>query len=154
LPTLRDAYGDLIDQNFNFIGGEEDDGYATTRILDTKAPRITQHTPSGDLAGTIDHVDVWFIEAIDTTTFTTDDVTIVKPDGTTVAATGVQTVGLNRFRIDFAGQTLTGVYHVKVGPTFTDLAGNLLDQNRDGQFGQPDDVYDATVNLVPVDLGL
>ena len=87
-------------------------------------------------------------------TFTTGDITIVKPDGTTVAATGIQNVGLNRFRISFPAQTLVGIYHVKIGPSVTDLAGNGLDENGNGIGGEPTDVYDGTFNLVQVDLGL
>src|SRR5262249_2407341 len=102
----------------------------------------------------VDHVDVWFSETIDTTTFTTGDITIVKPNGQTVAATGIQNVGLNRFRISFPAQTLVGVYHVKIGPAVTDLAGNGLDENGNGTGGEPTDVYDGTFNLVNVDLGL
>ena len=36
----------------------------------------------------------------------------------------------------------------------TDLAGNFLDQNGNGIAGEPTDVYDASFNIVPVDLGL
>jgi hypothetical protein len=155
LPTLLDAEGFPLDQNGNGIPGEPDDGYSFDLTVDTVAPHVTNQAPAGDIAGTIDHVDVWFCETIDTTTFTTDDVNIVKPDGTTVVAASIQNVGLNEFQITFPAQTLVGTYHIKVGPNFTDLAGNLLDQDRDGIFGEPvDDVYDATFNLVPVDLGL
>ena len=80
--------------------------------------------------------------------------TVVKPNGDTVAATSIQNVGLNRFRISFPGQTLVGLYHVKIGPNIADLAGNVLDQNGNGMAGEATDVYDATVNLVQVDLGL
>ncbi len=79
----------------------------------------------------------------------------MKPNGQTVAASGIQEVGLNRFRISFPGQTLVGTYHVKVGPNIADLAGNVLDQDRDGSQGEPsENVYDASFNLVEVDLGL
>ena len=122
--------------------------------VDTVPPYVSHQDPAGDVAGTIDHVDVWFSEAIDTTTFTTGDVTIVKPDGTTVAATGLQNVGLNEFQINFPAQTLVGTYHVKIGPSVTDLAGNGLEEDGDGIGGEATDVYDGTFNLVNVDLGL
>ena len=87
---------------------------------------------------------------------TTSDITIIKPDSQTVAATSLQGVGFNRFRISFPAQTLVGTDQVNVGPDVRDLAGNLLDQDRDGIQGETngDDVYDARLNLVPVDLGL
>jgi hypothetical protein len=84
----------------------DEDSYQFTLILDTVPPRITNHTPAGDITGTIDHVDVWFSERL---------------------------------------------YHLEIGPDVTDLAGNTLDQDRDGVFGeQDDDVYDATFNYVAV----
>ena len=153
--ALKDAQGFPLDQNANGIPGEPlADDYSFTLTVDTVPPHVTHQDPAGDVAGTIDHVDVWFSETIDTTTFTTGDVTIVKPDGTTVAATGIQNVGLNRFRISFPAQTLVGVYHVKIGPNVTDLAGNGLDENGNGIGGEPADVYDGTFNLVQVNLGL
>ncbi len=154
LPTLLDAEGFEIDQNANGIPGETDDAYSFTLIVDTVPPHVSYQDPAGDLAGTISSVDVWFSEAIDTTTFTTGDASIVRPDGTTMLATGIQNVGLNEFQITFPAQTLLGTYHVKIDPSVTDLAGNGLDEDGDGIGGEPTDVYDRTFNLVNVDLGL
>src|SRR5262249_25774754 len=54
-----------------------------------------------------------------------------------------------------APQTLVGTYHIKIGPDIRDLAGNLLNQDGDGSFGESvEDVYNARFNLVVVDLGL
>jgi RHS repeat-associated protein len=155
LPSIRDTAGFPLDQNGNGTPGESDDGYSFDLTIDTVPPRLTQHTPSGDIAGTIDHVDVWFSEAIDTTTFTTSDIAIIKPNGQTIVANSIQNVGFNRYRLSFAAQTLVGTYHVRIGPDVRDFAGNLLDQNRDGIAGDPiEDVYDASFNIIPVDLGL
>ena len=126
-----------------------------TRPARSAPPRITNHAPAGDIAGTVSSIDVWFSEKIDKTTFTAADVAIVKPDGQTVAATGIQEVGLNRFRAAFQRQTAAGSLPRKIGPNIADLAGNVLDQDRDGNQGEPsEDVYDAWFNLVQVDLGL
>ncbi len=156
LPTIKDTDGFFLDQDADSIPGEPlDDVYSFDLTVDTVAPRITQQTPAGDLAGTISSVDVWFSEPIDTTTFTTSDIIVTRPDSQAAAVTGLTEVGLNRFRITFAPQTLLGTYHVRIGPDVRDLAGNQLDQDRDGTFGEPvQDVYDAAFNLVPVDLGL
>ena len=43
---------------------------------------------------------------------------------------------------------------MRVGPDITDLAGNPLDQDGNGTAGEPTDIYDATFNLVDVDLQL
>ena len=107
--ALKDTQGFPLDQNANGVPGEPlADDYSFTLVVDTIPPYVSHQDPAGDVAGTIDHVDVWFSEAIDTTTFTTGDITIVKPDGDTVAATGIQNIGLNEFQISFPAQTLVG----------------------------------------------
>jgi hypothetical protein len=154
LPALQSVEGYYLDQNGNGITNEPDDTFTWSLNLDSIPPYVSHQDPAGDVAGTISSVNVWFSEAIDPATFTTADVTIVKPDGTNVAATGIQNVGLNEFRISFPAQTLVGTYHVKIGPNVTDLAGNGLDENGNGVGGEASDVYDGTFNLVNVDLGL
>jgi len=153
-PTVKDVEGFPLDQNFNGIPGEQEDAYTFDLVVDTVPPRIVSHTPAGDVAGTISSVDVIFSEAIDKTTFTTGNVVITRPNGQTLAVSGITEVGFNRFRVSFPAQTLVGTYHVSVGPDIRDRAGNKLDQNRNGIFGEATDVYDAAFNLVPVDLGL
>jgi RHS repeat-associated protein len=151
--AVKDIQGFVLDQNANGIPGEPiDDDYSFTLTVDTIPPNVSHQDPAGDVAGTISSADIWFSEPIDASTFRTSDITIVKPNGSTIAATGIQNVGLNRYRISFSSQTLVGVYHVKIGPNVTDLAGNRLDQNGDGVGGEPADVYDGTFNLVNVDL--
>jgi YD repeat-containing protein len=155
LPTFSDTDGFSLDENRNRMPGEPEDAFTWSAVVDVVPPRITNHSPSGDLAGTIASVDIWLSERIDKTTFSTSDVAITKPGGSKVIASSIQEVGLNRFRINFPAQTVLGIYQVKIGPNVADLAGNLLDQDRDGNIGEgAGDVYDATFNLVPVDLGL
>jgi RHS repeat-associated protein len=153
-PTISDVEGFNLDQDADGIAGEAEDIYSFTLLLDTVGPRPTVHSPAGDVTGTVDHVDVWFSEAIDTSTFTTGDIFIRQPDGQRRSVTSIQEVGFNRFRIGFAPLTQTGVYQVSVGPDVRDLAGNALDIDRDGNFGEGDDVYEAGLNFVPVDLQL
>ena len=104
LPSLLDSEGSPLDQDADGTPGEAEDAYTFSLIVDTKSPRITNHTPDGDVAGTIDHVDIWFSETIDTRTFSTGDIRIAKPNGNTLAATGIQNIGLNRYRIGFPVQ--------------------------------------------------
>ncbi|MBE0540564.1 MAG: Ig-like domain-containing protein, partial [Verrucomicrobia bacterium] len=149
LPTLLDIEGFPLDQNANGIPGEPDDAFAFTLVLDTVAPRITQHTPNGDIAGTITNVDLFFSEAIDKTTFAPADITILNPTNGVVAVGSVMEVGFNRFRVAFSPQTSTGQYHVIIGTNITDLAGNTLSPSLGEGVA-----YDASFNLVPVDLEL
>ncbi|MFO0847615.1 MAG: Ig-like domain-containing protein [Gemmataceae bacterium] len=156
LPTVKDVDGFFLDQDADGVPGEPvDDVYTFDLTVDTVGPRVTQHTPAGDISGTISNVDVFFSERLDPAQFTTADITVTRPDGQPVAVSSLTSVGLNRYRIAFPAQTLVGTYHVRIGPDVRDLAGNKLDIDRDGTFGEPaDDVYDARFNLVQVDLGL
>ena len=142
-PALLDTEGFMLDQNANGIPGEPEDTFSFTLILDTVPPRITQHDPAGDIAGTITNVDIWFSEAIDATTFTTADISIRNPTNGVVGVSSLTNVGLNRFRVSFPAQTMAGQYHILIATNITDPAGNFLEA-----------LYDATFNLVPVDLEL
>jgi hypothetical protein len=126
--TVLDAEGFELDQDADGIPGEPEDFYAWTLTIDTVGPRITNHEPAGDIAGTVNRLDVWFSERMDRTTFAPSDVIITRPGGQTVAVTNIQEVGLNRFRITFAPQTAVGPYQVRLGPDVRDLAGNRMDQ--------------------------
>ncbi len=145
LPTLLDAEGCQLDQNANGIPGEPDDAYTFTLILDTIPPRITQHAPAGDVAGTVSSVDVWFSEAMDKAKLVSSEIVIRNPASLAVSVTGVQEVGLNRFRISFPPQTAVGSYTLAFSTNITDLAGNALTNHV-----SPLHAF----NLVPVDLRL
>jgi len=148
-PDIIGTNGLLLDQDHDGVGGEIfDDVFEATFTIDTVGLRINRHDPSGDVAGTADHVDVWFSESTNAATFTTADVSISGPQGNITPA-AVSEIGLNQFRIGFAPQSAAGVYHVVVGPDIQDPTGNRMDQDRDGSLGEPtDDVYQASFNLV------
>jgi len=121
--------------------------------IDLTPPHIVRHTPNGDIAGTIDHVEVFFNEAISEETFTLEDVNIISPHGTPITPSSITPLTNSRYEISFPAQTDFGQYVVAVGPNITDIAGNLLDQNGNGISGEePNDIYQATFNLVDVDL--
>ncbi|UCE50623.1 MAG: cadherin domain-containing protein, partial [Phycisphaerales bacterium] len=154
-PNIVGANGSPLDQDRDGTGGEPvEDVYEVTFTIDTIGPRITRHTPAGDIAGTVEHVDVWFGEEIEPASFTLDDVIITGPSGN-VTPTSVTHIGGNVFRIGFGAQTTVGEYNVLVGPGICDLAGNMMDQDRDGAYGEMiEDTYNASFNLVDVDITL
>jgi len=47
---------------------------------------------------------------------------------------------------------LKGSYSLVIGPSISDVAGNLMDQDADGRVGQNNDTYAATVDLHHRDL--
>src|SRR5262249_14273724 len=113
-------------------------------------PRVTHHMPAADIAGTVTNVDIWFSEQIDTNSPSPGDISILNPTNGAIAATSLQNVGFNQYRIGFAPQILIGQYHVFVSTNVTDLAGNTLQPSTN----LPSISYDASFNLVPVDLQL
>lgn len=79
---------------------------------------------------------------------TAGSVNIVAPNGRTLPITAIRQVHANwprtTYEIRFATQVSPGIYLVNIIPAVTDLAGNLMDQNRDGVPGQvPEDCFSA-----------
>ncbi|MHC4404022.1 MAG: RHS repeat-associated core domain-containing protein [Planctomycetota bacterium] len=125
---------------------------ATFTVNDTVPLRIVHHIPAGDVAGTVDHVDVIFNEPIDRLSFTGSDAKLATPSGAIVTPTSVAPVTDTRYRVSFSPQTNFGEYHLAVGPNIRDRAGNTMDQDGNAVPGESTDVYQADFSLVDVDL--
>ena len=62
---------------------------------------------------------------------------------------------LARTPLALVAAALASIGHVVIGPDVYDLAGNAMDQDDDGRQGETTvDTYDASFNLVDVDLTL
>jgi serine protease len=120
---------------------------------DTAGPRVLSTDPSGIVTGTVNHLRLHFNEAIDPTTISIDDVvSITGPDGPIAAVAVLPVVGNSRqFDVTFAPQTTLGTYTLVLGPNISDLAGNLMDQNRNGTGGEdPGDSFSGTFEISDV----
>jgi RHS repeat-associated protein len=73
-PNVQDEDGRRMDQNLNGVFGEADDTYTATFTADLTPPRVVSTVPAGDVAGTVNYVDVIFSKPIDPATFTLSDV--------------------------------------------------------------------------------
>ena len=110
--------------------------------LDLVPPAVTSQTPAGAVHAVVAYVDVEFGEAMDPGTLTDQDLALAGPDGPVPdAAFTVTDRGGNVFRIAFAPQRASGVYHLTVGPDVTDWAGNPMAA-----------AYDATFEIALPDL--
>jgi RHS repeat-associated protein len=126
--------------------------YECTFVVDTVAPRITKQSPAGDIAGILDHIDVWFSEEINPDTFMTTNVVFAGPGGS-IAPLAISEITKSVFRVSFDPQNAFGEYNLQIEPKIRDRAGNLIDQDSDGSPGERyDDVYRGSANLVDVDL--
>ena len=149
---LSDCTYDVAVQAQDVAGNVGADTTTVELTVDTTPPRATKHTPAGDVKGTVDHMDVWFSQAIDASTFTVGDVSILDPNGQPVPCTGVEELTPDHFRITFAPQTAVGTYDVTVGPKITDPAGNAMDQDADAKPGEAgEDVFLVPFEAVDAD---
>jgi hypothetical protein len=100
------------------------------------APAILSATPNGGLARPLaSHVDLVFNVAINPTTFTTAQVTVMTPSG--VIPAGQLTVintGGTQWRISFPKQTANGHYQYQVGPNIANLSGAQMAAAYSGSF--------------------
>jgi hypothetical protein len=138
-PGMQDLYGNKLDQNGNFIPGE-DPGDRYTFTFGVLGPKVTGAAPLRDSSGAIAVVRLTFSEVMDPTTFTTDQAVLKSPTGaTTIAITGVSPVdgsGNTQFDVSFAPQSTAGSYTLTVGPNVDDTFGNAMDQDGNLKTGE------------------
>lgn len=130
-----------------FDGFEEsEDSPPLVVTLDTTGPRVVATGPDAPVdlkTDVLDSVTVTFNEAIQfgpdgSGSSWLEDIGIRGPNGK-ISPTGITDLGENEYEIAFAAQTDRGTYMVSVRPEVADLAGNLMDQDEDGQQAEPAD---------------
>jgi hypothetical protein len=152
-PHISNPFGVEMDQNGNFIPGE-DPGDAYTAMFGVLGPRITSSSPTTvfDLFP-VDHVQVIFNESMDPATFTPDKIaSFTGPNGPITVTNVVPEAGSNntRFDIQFAAQNTDGAYHMVIGPDIRDPFNNQMDQNGNLIPGEiPGDQYTANFTILP-----
>jgi subtilisin family serine protease len=124
---------------------------AALPVSETLAPRVLDATTLAAANGDVSSVRITLSEAIDPATFTAADVTGFTGPAGAVVVNGVQVVtdsGNRQFDITFATQSTPGTYSLTVGPDIRDLAGNRLNQDGDGTFGEAvQDQFTATFTV-------
>ncbi len=113
-PSISDLCGVAMDAAFE-----------VTIVLNAASPEIVSHTPQGPVHYVFDHLDVTFSEAVNSSSFTTDDVVLVGPLGE-IPVASVSPQGGYVYRISFTGQTGNGDYMFTIGPDVTDTAGTPM----------------------------
>jgi len=111
---------------------------------------VSQHTPEGFVASSVDHVDVTFSRSIDNNTFTTQDVNIITPSGVIpINQITIEFLESNTYRISFPSQSENGEYNVYIGSHIDDLDGDKMDQDKDGINGEDiNDRYEGSFTVV------
>jgi hypothetical protein len=115
--AIQDAYGNYLPADYN--------GSFTV----TGGPVVTGYSPTGNVSGPVDHVRVTFSRAIDATTFTPAQATLLDSGGNPITVTDVVDVpGGNdtQFDVTFDPQSTQGTYTLTLATAITDQFGNPL----------------------------
>jgi hypothetical protein len=131
-PHIRDIYGNEMDQNGNFIPGE-DPGDRFTTTFSLAGPVVTSASPSGNARPPVDHVRLTFNEPMVPATFTTDLVTFMGPGGPIDIADVQPVAGSNntQFDVSFDAQTMLGAYTMVIAAGVMDTFGNIAPEFTD-----------------------
>jgi hypothetical protein len=125
-------------------------------LVEPAGPYVTMQDTGAGSFGPVNHVRVTFNTAIDTSTFTTDQIaSFTRTVGSTAtnllsSITGITPVdgtAGRQFDITFTSQTQLGLYKLTFGPNVYDLSGNAMDQNQNGTAGEDADTYTATFSI-------
>lgn len=120
---------------------------------DVTGPQIRSTDPAGFIFEPISSLRVQASEALDPASFGPANIlSFMGPNGAVPVTDVVPVPGENNrlFDILFPLQEEMGPYRLTIGGAITDMAGNLLDQDRDGLGAElGDDTFDAAFDLVP-----
>jgi subtilisin family serine protease/subtilisin-like proprotein convertase family protein len=112
-------------------------------------PQVTDHSWSDPPAGTLDTLRLTFNKPIAVATFTPADVALSGPNGSIAISSVTPVSGSDgiSWLVKFPLQDTTGTYTAVVGPDVRDRSGNPMDQNGNGQNGDPTDTFVASTSL-------
>lgn len=125
------------------------DAFVAVNTPNVAGPRVIVASPSGEVPAPTDRVTLTFDRPMRAETFTTNDVAVTGPAG------AIAPIVVNRltdlvFEVVFSPQPQLGIYSVTVGPDVQDQIGQLMDQDRDGNAGEPqDDAFSVVFRQTP-----
>ena len=115
---------------------------------DAVAPHVVRAVFNNSASG-ISSIDVSFSEPMRAASMTPAAFSVSGPSGS-VRVTSVTQIDSTTWRVNFANQTAAGNYSLTVLPTVSDVAGNLLNQDRDATAGEAtQDRYVQNFTLPP-----
>ena len=151
-PDVTDLAGTPMDQDRDGNAGESiDDVFNSSLVVDATGPRVTVSTPQGSIFEPFDFIDLTFTEAMNFTSVAPSQFTLIGPNGA-VGISQVIGMGDSQFRVRFPMQTTPGRYTFSAGPNITDRAGNAMDSNQNGVFGEVADRFTSEILLGLPDL--
>ena len=152
-PNILTAAGVPLDEDGDGNPGQATDGYAADLIADQTGPHITIAAPQQRASLPLDHISFYFSESIDPRTVSLADVTsFTGPTGDLSSRLTSIFAGDNSVTVYFQSQVVSGTYTMILGPAITDVAGNLMDQDRNGISGESADAYALLIDARTPDL--
>ncbi len=110
-------------------------------------PQVLGVTPTGFTNEAVTRIEVEFNTRLDAGTVDAGDLVLAGTSGTIVPVTATE-IGPTRFAFDLPAELTDDVYTISVGPDLASLGGQPMDQDLDGQAGEPvDDVFVATLTV-------
>ena len=140
---------------FTDLQGEPSGAFAAGFIIDVGGAFVTASTPGAEAGAPLNSWTFSFNEAINPGSASIADVAVFTgPSGQDLRnQIGSVTVSGNTLLVNFNNQFAPGDYHIEIGPDLRDLAGNPMDQDRDGSTGEEvQDRFGATTTLRSPDL--
>ncbi|MFP4053627.1 MAG: LamG-like jellyroll fold domain-containing protein [Phycisphaerae bacterium] len=134
-PDVLDVDGEPMDQNRNATVGEAGDSWSQSFVVDTVAPTLAVTSPAGDPTLPVGHIDITASEPLADGALSNGTVTLTGPAGT-VTIDSIEELEGNVYRLHFAEQTADGDYTLRIAAAMTDTAGNPLDSDGDGTYGE------------------
>ncbi len=145
-PDVRDPAGHRMDQNGNFVEGENPGDQYVARFAVT-GPRITGTTLGSTYRpGELRTIRVFFSTTMDPATFVPGTLLFLGPRGSVPVRAIAPVAGSNNttFDIQLDPVGTTGRYYLWIGPNIRDPFGNAMDQNGNLVPGEvPGDQYMA-----------
>ena len=144
--TVRDGNGQRLDQDLDGTAGEasEDEYHATWSL---PGPKVESCSPTGTLVSWVPltHFDITFSTAMDTDSFSLDDVEeLTGPEGD-IEPIGFAWLDDRTVRLSFEPVAAVGTVSLTLGTRITDAWGNALDQNQNAISGEPADTWTGSV---------
>lgn len=100
--------------------------HLSLKVTVGQGPSIVAALPAAAVSGILDQMTLTFSEPIDPNNFSTDDIVLVGPDGSTIPVLTPVRVNSRTYQVSFEPQTTNGNYRVTVGPDISDFADNRM----------------------------
>jgi hypothetical protein len=147
-PQVLDTAGNPLDQDFDFVPGEEsDDQYIATFTI--MGPRVISSSFSIVRTFPFESIELDFNHPMDQSSFSpAEDIESLNGPEGPIEIKGYRWVDSDTLELTFDPQWATGIYRLAIGPQILDVAGNPMDQDDDHVVGEePDDRFRSDVLL-------